>query len=195
MTEVTKSAAVQYTTVQCPLGRMLVAHTHRGICAVAFGDDDEILLRGLGGRFPPARLIDAGPGLRNEVAAVLSQLTELPSAPGQLPLDLSGTAFQRRAWDAMRTIPRGTTLTYQQLAARLDCPGGQVAVGAACAANPGAVLVPCHRVLGAGNRLHGYRWGLARKQRLLEIEGALPYLPVQSNLFASGSPSQLKWAP
>ena len=151
------------------LGRVLVAVTARGVCAILIGDDDAALLADLAARFPKAALAPAG----EAQAALVRQAVrtvEQPDAAHSLPLDISGTAFQRRVWQALQAIPAGGTRTYAELAATLGMERGARAVAAACAANRLAVAVPCHRVVGGDGGLAGYRWGLARKRRLLDRE-------------------------
>ncbi len=161
---------IRYAMTESALGPMLVARTAVGICAVSFADDPASLPGELQHRYPQAQLEQEVRSLSEAIGAVLAQLS--PKPPGTFPpLDLPGNSlFHLRAWAAMQAIPRGETVTYGQLATELGVPGGQVAAGAACAANPVAVLVPCHRVLAAGGRLHHYRWGLERKQALLDLE-------------------------
>lgn len=150
------------------LGRLLVAATERGLCAVILADNDEQLVTQLRAQFPAAE-IDPQPDLHSTLQRVLSQFTEHPAAL-DLPLDLRATAFQMRVWEALRGIPRGTTCSYAQLAQSLGHPAAVRAVARACATNPVAVVVPCHRVVGSNGKLTGYRWGVDRKQKLLEIE-------------------------
>lgn len=160
---------IRYAIEGSALGRMLVARTEKGICAVAFGDEDLALECELRGRFPGARLELSPEAVVAEVEAVLAQLGDNP--PETLPaLDLPGTEFQRRAWAAMQAIPRGETLTYQQLAAKLGKPNAQMAAGQTCSRNPIAVLVPCHRMVAQGGKMQHYHWGVERKVKLLEIE-------------------------
>jgi len=150
------------------LGRLLVAATARGVCAVLLGDDDATLTAELTRRFPRAELAP-DPALEPQVDGVLAQLTEHPGALA-LPLDLRGTAFQARVWAALRTIPRGTTQSYAQLAEAIGAPRSVRAVANACGQNPAAILVPCHRVVGSDGKLTGYRWGIERKRALLALE-------------------------
>ena len=167
--------AIRYTTAASPLGRMLVAATDRGICAIAFGRDDAELHAGLRQRFDQAELLPAKGNtgwLAEAVAFVLSQTGEHPLA-ATFPLDVRATAFQQRVWKALRQIPRGQTRSYSQLARDLGQPTAARAVAAACAGNPVAVAVPCHRVVGQDGSLTGYRWGLERKRKLLAAEAAL----------------------
>jgi AraC family transcriptional regulator, regulatory protein of adaptative response / methylated-DNA-[protein]-cysteine methyltransferase len=164
--------AIRYATADSPLGRMLVAATDKGICAIAFGDDDAEVEDVLRERFPNADLIaeDATTGwLADAVAFIGSQTSEHPLA-ATFPLDVRATAFQQRVWNALQEIPRGETRTYSGLAAELGTPSATRAVASACGANPVAVIVPCHRVVGKDGSLTGYRWGIERKRKLLEAE-------------------------
>ena len=155
----------------CSLGRVLVAGTARGLCAILLGDDDDTLLGDLRGRFPRAEIVEGDPGFASTVAAAVA-LVEAPARPSpDLPLDIRGTAFQQRVWAALRAIPPGTTASYTDVAARLGQPAAVRAVAGACAANPLAVAIPCHRVVGRNGNLSGYRWGLERKRALLRQEG------------------------
>ena len=163
---------VRYSTVNSPLGRMLVAATNKGICTIAFGDNDAEVEGILRNRFPNADLAaeEAKSGwLADAVAFVTSQMSEHPVA-ATFPLDVRATAFQQRVWKALQEIPRGETRTYSGLAADLGAPYSTRAVAGACAANPVAVVVPCHRVVGKSGSLTGYRWGVERKRKLLEAE-------------------------
>lgn len=168
---------VLYTLADSPLGRILVAATERGLCNVLFADSDAEALLELRERLPQAILREARPGstepasqlLADAVPAVLSQLSETPTAAA-LPFHVRATAFQQRVWQALTEIPRGETRTYAQLAAAIGAPTAVRAVGTACGANPLALLVPCHRVVGADGRLTGYRWGVERKRALLQLE-------------------------
>jgi len=166
--------AIRYTTAASPLGRMLVAATDRGICAIAFGRDDAELQAGLRERFDQAELLPAKGNtgwLAEAVAFVLSQTGEHPLA-ATFPLDVRATAFQQRVWKALRQIPRGQTRSYSQLARELGEPTAARAVAAACAGNPVAVAIPCHRVVAQNGSLTGYRWGVERKRKLLAAEAA-----------------------
>lgn len=153
------------------LGPMLVGATAKGVCSVAFGADEASLLAELRARFPGATLVPADAALEEVVRRVAAHLAE-PRAALALPLDLRGTAFQRRVWEALRAIPAGETRSYGVLAASLGAPRGARAVARACAGNPVAVAVPCHRVVGGKGALTGYRWGLERKRALLAAEAA-----------------------
>ena len=163
---------IRYATARSPLGRMLAASTDAGICAIAFGRDDAELLAGLRQRFNRAQLVPAKGNtgwLAEALAFVLSQTTEHPLA-ATFPLDIRATAFQQRVWRALQQVPRGQTRSYSALARSLGKPTAARAVAAACAANPVALAVPCHRAIGADGSLTGYRWGLERKRKLLAAE-------------------------
>jgi len=160
---------IAYITASCPLGLLLVAATQDGICAVKLGDSENDLESNLWEEFPHAELRRENPALGQWVADLVQHL-EGKLATLDLPVDVQATAFQRRVWEYLRTIPYGETRTYQQIAAELGSPGGARAVGRACATNPVAVVVPCHRVLRRDGDLGGYRWGVERKQALLEQE-------------------------
>jgi AraC family transcriptional regulator of adaptative response/methylated-DNA-[protein]-cysteine methyltransferase len=167
-----RDAAIGYALGDSPLGLVLVAATERGLCAVMLGDTEEQLTRALRAQFPAAEIQPEAP-LAPHLEQVLSQFTEHPAA-FDLPLDLRATAFQMRVWEALRRIPRGETLSYAQLAASLGNPKAVRAVARACATNPVAVVVPCHRVIGSDGKPTGYRWGVERKEKLLALEGAPP---------------------
>lgn len=160
---------IRWTTVPSVLGTVLLAGTTRGVCAVMMAAEEETLLDALRRRFPAARLQPGGADLGAVARDVAARIAD-PSHPAVIPLDLHGTAFQRAVWEALRTIPPGSTVTYAELAATMGRAEAARAVGAACGANPAAVLVPCHRVLGRSGALTGYRWGLERKRWLLERE-------------------------
>lgn len=160
---------IRWTTAESPLGRMLVAATGRGLCAVLFADSDSAAQRELQTRFTQATLQRDDKGLGEALRFVLSQITESATA-ASLSFDVRATSFQHRVWQALREIPRGETRTYSQIAQAIGAPRAVRAVGAACGANPLAVVVPCHRAIGADGRLTGYRWGVERKRQLLAIE-------------------------
>lgn len=164
------ATAIRYATASCGLGRVLLAATGRGVCAVFLADADEELTALLHDEFPAATLEHHDAELTEWLTLLLQQIAgERPHA--DLPLDVQATAFQRRVWDELRRIPRGQTRSYQQIAAALGQPTAARAVARACATNPVSVVVPCHRVVGTNGSLTGYRWGLARKKKLLEAEG------------------------
>ncbi len=160
---------LRYAIGTCPLGLLLLAASAQGACALLFGDDEAALEQELQQRFAAAKLQRDQPGLHNWLQQVLTQIEE-PTRAAQLPLDIRGTAFQQRVWQALREIPSGQTRRYCELATQLD--SHPRAVARACASNSLGVLVPCHRVIGASGSLTGYRWGLARKAALLKKEGA-----------------------
>ena len=156
---------------RCSLGTVLVAATERGVAAIMFGDAPRALVKDLKGRFPKARWMEPSPGFADWVAKVVRFVDDPARAGGLgLPLDIRGTAFQRRVWEALRAIPPGQTATYAEVAQRLGVPRAVRAVANACGANALAVAIPCHRVIGSDGRLTGYRWGVERKQRLLDRE-------------------------
>lgn len=155
----------------CSLGCVLVAATERGVCAILLGDDPATLLTDLKTRFPKARLSNPEPGFADWVEVVVRFVDNPARVEGlQLPLDIQGTAFQRRVWEILREIPAGKTLSYAEIANRLGKPSAVRAVAGACAANTLAIAIPCHRVVASNGKLSGYRWGVERKQRLLERE-------------------------
>jgi AraC family transcriptional regulator, regulatory protein of adaptative response / methylated-DNA-[protein]-cysteine methyltransferase len=166
------NARIGYATAPCPLGRILIAATERGLCSVILGANDDYLLRELRQQFPAAK-IAAEPALDAMLAQVLTQFTDHP-ATLDLPLDLRATAFQMRVWEALRRIPRGETRTYSQIANALGHPKAVRAVGRACATNQVAVVIPCHRAIGSNGSLTGYRWGIERKEKLLALEKSAP---------------------
>jgi AraC family transcriptional regulator of adaptative response/methylated-DNA-[protein]-cysteine methyltransferase len=161
---------IRFALAQCSLGSILVAATERGVCAIELGDDPDALLRSLQDRFPRARLRGGDAGFERTVATVIG-FVEAPAIGLDLPLDLQGTSFQLRVWQALRAVPAGQTVSYGEIARRLGMPQASRAVGAAVAANPLAVAVPCHRVIRSDGHLSGYRWGVSRKRALLAREG------------------------
>ena len=163
------AAAIRYTFADSPLGRMLIAATDRGVCSIQFARSDGELIEGLKREFPFAvRKPDDG-GLKAWVAALLSKMTgrELNAA---LPLDIRATAFQRRVWTYLQSIPFGATRSYSEVAKAIGQPSASRAVARACATNPVAVAIPCHRVVRGDGSTSGYRWGVERKEALLEME-------------------------
>lgn len=158
--------APRYTLVPCPLGRLLLAGTPRGVTALYFGEDGPLVAE-LAREFRSEPVRDDG--LRPWAEAAARQADD--GTPAGVPLDVRGTAFQRRVWDELRRIPAGTTRTYRQVAEALGMPPTAArAVARACATNPVSLLIPCHRVLRGDGGLGGYRWGLGLKQRLLDGE-------------------------
>jgi AraC family transcriptional regulator of adaptative response/methylated-DNA-[protein]-cysteine methyltransferase len=168
--------AIRYSIVATDLGRLLVAATERGICAVSLGASDAELEQGLRAEYPAAAITHDGTGLHAHVTAVLRHINGDRPAP-DLPLDIQATAFQRRVWQALQTIPRGATRSYQEVAQRVGNPGAARAVAQACASNPVAVVIPCHRVVRSDGGLGGYRWGFERKHALLDRERAGTEIP------------------
>nr|WP_321983909.1 bifunctional DNA-binding transcriptional regulator/O6-methylguanine-DNA methyltransferase Ada [uncultured Lichenicoccus sp.] len=161
--------ALRFAIGQCSLGAILVASSASGVAAILLGDDPAALARDLQDRFRNARLIGGDAEYERLVAQVVG-LIEAPRTALDLPLDIRGTVFQQRVWQALREIPAGRTMTYTDLAGRVGAPGSTRAVAGACAANPLAVAIPCHRVVRQDGALAGYRWGVERKRRLLERE-------------------------
>ena len=160
---------INYTTVASSMGRLLVAMTERGVCAVRMGDTDAELEKDLREEFPHAEIKRDDSALREQVQKILSHLDN--NEPRlDLPLDIRATAFQRQVWDKLRAIPYGQTVSYGDVAKALGKPGAVRAVGRACATNPVALVIPCHRVVREDQSLGGYRWGLDRKKKLLARE-------------------------
>jgi len=160
---------IQYSIVDCPLGRLLVAYTERGVCSVAIGDDDRALERAFRADFSEAEIHAAGASIHEWITAIVRGV-EGARSRAAIPLDAQGTAFQWRVWNALQQIPRGTTLSYSEVAKRIGQPSAVRAVARACATNPVALVIPCHRVVREDGDLGGYRWGVARKRALLEGE-------------------------
>jgi AraC family transcriptional regulator of adaptative response/methylated-DNA-[protein]-cysteine methyltransferase len=156
---------------QCRLGAILVARSEKGICAISLGDDPDALLRALQDRFPSAELAGGDVQFERLVALVVG-FVEAPATGLELPLDIRGTVFQQRVWQALRAIPAGQTASYAEIAAAIGAPKAVRAVASACAANTLAVAIPCHRVVRQDGALSGYRWGVARKRALLAREAA-----------------------
>jgi AraC family transcriptional regulator of adaptative response/methylated-DNA-[protein]-cysteine methyltransferase len=164
-----ESAVIRFAVGECSLGSILVAATERGVCSILLGDDPDGLARDLQDRFPRARLVGGDLDFERLVAKVVG-FVEAPALGLDLPLDVRGTAFQQRVWQALREIPAGRTSTYTKIAARIGAPRAVRAVARACASNAIAVAIPCHRVVRRDGTLSGYRWGVERKRRLLERE-------------------------
>ncbi len=164
-----KGERIQFAGTTCSLGKILVASTAHGVCAILFGDDWLALEADLRRRFAKAEIVAADGNFRRTLAAVVA-FVEVRRPDLHLPLDVRGTAFQQRVWQALREIPAGRTCSYRELGERLGIANGARAVAAACAQNPLAVVVPCHRVVRADGALAGFRWGLERKRALLARE-------------------------
>jgi AraC family transcriptional regulator of adaptative response/methylated-DNA-[protein]-cysteine methyltransferase len=162
---------IRFAVGDCSLGAILVARSDKGVCAILLGSDPEALVRDLQDRFPRATLLGGDAGFESIVAIVVG-FVEAPALGLELPLDVRGTAFQQRVWQALRQVPAGATVTYAELAARIGAPKSVRAVAQACAANALAVAIPCHRVVRQDGALAGYRWGIERKRTLLEKEAA-----------------------
>jgi AraC family transcriptional regulator of adaptative response/methylated-DNA-[protein]-cysteine methyltransferase len=165
------NARIHFAVGECSLGSILVARSDRGVCAILLGDDPDALVRELQDRFPKARLIGADQEFEQLVATVVG-FVEAPARGLALPLDVRGTAFQQRVWQALREIPCGSTASYAEIAARIGSPKAVRAVAQACASNPIAVAIPCHRVVRTDGALSGCRWGVERKRALLGRERA-----------------------
>jgi AraC family transcriptional regulator of adaptative response/methylated-DNA-[protein]-cysteine methyltransferase len=166
-----ENAAIRFAVGECSLGSILVARSDRGVCAIFLGDDPDALARELQDRFPRATLIGGDAEFEDVVAKVVG-LVEAPQLGLDLPLDVQGTAFQQRVWHALREIPAGSTVSYRELARRIGAPSSVRAVAHACATNPVAIAIPCHRVVRSDGGMAGYRWGVERKLTLLQREAA-----------------------
>jgi AraC family transcriptional regulator of adaptative response/methylated-DNA-[protein]-cysteine methyltransferase len=164
-----RNATVRFAVGECSLGSILVAQSERGVCAILLGDDPEVLVHDLQDRFPRAELVGAEADFEDLVAKVVG-FVEAPALGLALPLDIRGTAFQQRVWQALRQVPAGATATYGEIAATIGAPGAVRAVAQACGANALAVAIPCHRIVRRDGALSGYRWGVERKRALLERE-------------------------
>jgi AraC family transcriptional regulator of adaptative response/methylated-DNA-[protein]-cysteine methyltransferase len=162
-------ATIQFIIEKCPLGLALVAASDVGVCAIYLGDNPEPLREALEKQFPHARLVPGNRRFAETVARVVAFI-ETPAASFDLPLDIRGTAFQQRVWEALRQIPIGKTVSYRELATQIGAPKAVRAVARACAANAIAVAIPCHRVVRSTGALSGYRWGPHRKDALLKRE-------------------------
>jgi AraC family transcriptional regulator of adaptative response/methylated-DNA-[protein]-cysteine methyltransferase len=162
---------IRFALGQTSLGAILVASSKRGVASILLGDDPDALLRQLQDRFPKAQLIGADRDYEVLVARVVG-LIEAPQIGLNLPLDVRGTAFQRRVWLALQEIPVGQTVSYSEIARRIGSPKATRAVAGACAANNLAVAIPCHRVVRNDGAVSGYAWGVERKKALLDREGA-----------------------
>jgi AraC family transcriptional regulator of adaptative response/methylated-DNA-[protein]-cysteine methyltransferase len=161
--------SIRFGVGRCSLGSVLVAATKKGICAILLGDRPETLVCDLQSRFPDARLVESDSNVEKWMAEVIG-FVEAPKIGLGLPLDVRGTAFQRRVWEALTKIPVGSTASYMEIAKKIGSPSAVRAVAQACAANSLAVAIPCHRVVRHDGGLSGYRWGVVRKKALLSRE-------------------------
>lgn len=169
----TRDARIQVTLANSSLGLVLVAETTNGICAVMMGDSRDELMADLRDRFPTAQFVErAAAGVKSQTAEVVRMIDSPWTSAAGLRTDVSGTPFQREVWKALCEIPAGTTASYREIARRIGRPQSSRAVGQACAANPIAPLVPCHRALRSDGTLSGYRWGIERKRALLDREAS-----------------------
>jgi AraC family transcriptional regulator of adaptative response/methylated-DNA-[protein]-cysteine methyltransferase len=164
-----KGMQISYTVVECALGSLLVAATERGVCAVSLGDTPTALEQALAHEYPGAQLTRDGAGIGQWVAALIAHL-EGRQPYLDLPLDIRATAFQRQVWQQLQAIPYGSICSYGEVARAIGRPGAARAVAQACASNPVALVIPCHRVVGEGGKISGYRWGAQRKRAILERE-------------------------
>jgi AraC family transcriptional regulator of adaptative response/methylated-DNA-[protein]-cysteine methyltransferase len=164
-----RNAKIRFAVGECSLGSILAASSEKGVCAILLGEDPDALVRNLQDRFPRADLIGGDAEFEQLVAKVVS-FVESPALGLDLPLDVRGTAFQQRVWQALRKIPAGSTVSYGEIAKRIGAPRSVRAVAQACAANSLAVAIPCHRVVRNDGSLAGYRWGVERKRALLDKE-------------------------
>lgn len=165
-----QSERIRFVIRQCSLGYILVAATERGICDIRLGGEPQLLAKELGDRFSKAELEDGGPSLETTVQAVVAHIEKPQDTAADLPLDIRGTAFQQRVWEALKQVPTGSTATYAEIAEQIGQPSATRAVAQACGANKIAVLIPCHRVIRSNGGDGGYRWGVERKRRLLDRE-------------------------
>lgn len=161
---------LHFTVAECSLGSVLIASSEKGVACILLGNDPDALVRDLQDRFPKAELIGADVDYEQSIAKVIGFIED-PDLGLNLPLDVRGTAFQQRVWQALRQIPAGETATYAEVAQRIGHPTAARAVAGACAANHIAVAIPCHRVIRNDGSLSGYRWGVERKRALLSREG------------------------
>jgi AraC family transcriptional regulator of adaptative response/methylated-DNA-[protein]-cysteine methyltransferase len=160
---------VRFAIGGCSLGSILVAKSERGVCAILLGNDPTLLMQNLRDQFPKAELIADVNGFEDLVAKVVGAM-EKPRAGLELPLDIQGTVFQHKVWNALQQIPVGSTATYAEIANRIGIPAATRAVAQACGANSLAIAIPCHRVIRSDGTLSGYRWGVECKRALLQRE-------------------------
>lgn len=168
----TAAGVLSYAVADCELGKVLVARTAKGVCSVLLGDNAGELATDLADRFPQCTLVSSGAVVKNDIAKVLRYLAK-PSGGLRLTLDMHGTPFQRRVWEKLKAIAVGRTVRYTELAKWIGPFANPRAVAGACAANPIALAIPCHRVVRTDGDLAGYRWGLERKRTLVEKEATV----------------------
>ena len=178
-----KDEEIRFAVGQSSLGAILVASTQKGVASILLGDDPEDLVRNLQDRFPKAHLIGADESYEALVARVVG-FDEQPSIGLNMPLDIRGTAFQQRVWQALQEIPVGQTVSYAEVARRIGAEKSVRAVAGACATNNLAVAIPCHRVVRMDGSLSGYAWGVERKRTLLHREAG--QIPVQEAVHGAG---------
>ena len=166
---------IRYALSDSPLDWMLVAVTTAGLRFLGFADQPQTLVQALREQFPFDECVEDGASLADWIRRVRSHFSANPTP--DVPLDLQGSPFQKRVWRRLLSIPRGVRISYHQLACGIGQPTAVRAVARACAANPVALVVPCHRVIGSDGRLHGYRWGMERKRKLLELERSALAVP------------------
>ncbi len=171
-TQVPVTSPIRFTVAQSSLGSILVAMSDKGVCAIMMGDDPNKLMRKILDKFPRAALTGVDPDLE-QLAAKVVAFVENPRIGLDLPLDVEGTAFQRRVWQAIMKIPVGQTATYTEIAEHIGSPTSVRVVAQACGANPVALAIPCHRIIRKDGDLAGYGWGAERKRKLLEREADL----------------------
>ncbi len=164
-----KDMKIEYAVTDCELGKMLVARTAKGICAVSLGDDATTLFENLKKEFPKAKINKSDANLKNAIEAILENLAG-NNKTLDLPLDIQATAFQMRVWEALRKIPYGKTVSYSDIAEKIGNKNAVRAVATACASNRVALVIPCHRIIGKDGSLSGYRWGVGRKEAILKRE-------------------------
>jgi AraC family transcriptional regulator of adaptative response/methylated-DNA-[protein]-cysteine methyltransferase len=160
--------SIQYTIASTPIGKMILAATERGVCSIQFGESESALEDGLRAEYPKAEITKSERKLRNQVKTLQAIIQGKSAA--SLPLDIEATTFQRRVWEALQAIPRGETKSYSKIASEIGQPKASRAVARACATNPIAVAIPCHRVVREDGTMGGYRWGVERKKKLLALE-------------------------
>ena len=172
---VPRPLSIQYTTGRCEFGSLLYGVCESGICAILLGDDAQMLVDDLRRRFPASQIEQQDAALESELAVLLTYVDNpAPTAPAlPRPLALFGTRFQQQVWQKLSEVGAGQTITYSELALRCGRPTARRAVAGACAANPLAIVVPCHRVLRSDGGISGYRWGIERKRSLIDLEKRL----------------------